>query len=143
MANERLRAAISASSATIQSVAAQVGVDPKTVERWITTGRTPHRSHRWKAATFLGVDELYLWPTVARQAETASASELVTYYPHRGVVPVDLWSSLIDNAVSHIEVLVYAACSSSTAIPNSRTGWPGRRGPEHKCASSSAIPPPR
>lgn len=61
MANERLRASISASSATIQSVAAQVGVDPKTVERWITTDRTPHRSHRWKAATFLGVDEVYLW----------------------------------------------------------------------------------
>lgn len=78
------------------------------MERWITADRTPHRSHRWKTATLLGVDEVYLWPTVARQAETASASELVTYYPHRGVVPADLWSSLIDNAVSHIEVLVYA-----------------------------------
>ncbi|MFF2786747.1 DUF5919 domain-containing protein [Streptomyces sp. NPDC058049] len=108
MANERLRASISASAATIQSVAVQVGVDPKTVERWITTERTPHRTHRWKTATFLGVDEVYLWPSIARQAETASASELVTYYPHRGVVPVDLWSSLIDNAVSHVEVLVYA-----------------------------------
>ncbi|WP_030720699.1 DUF5919 domain-containing protein [Streptomyces sp. NRRL S-237] len=108
MANERLRASISANSATIQSVAVQVGVDPKTVERWITTDRTPHRTHRWKTATFLGVDEVYLWPSIARQAETASASELVTYYPHRGVVPVDLWSSLIDNAVSHVEVLVYA-----------------------------------
>ncbi|MFF4390566.1 XRE family transcriptional regulator [Streptomyces sp. NPDC001552] len=108
MANERLRASISANAATIQSVALQVGVDPKTVERWITTDRTPHRTHRWKTATFLGVDEVYLWPSIARQAETASASELVTYYPHRGVVPVDLWSSLIDNAVSHVEVLVYA-----------------------------------
>ncbi|MGP3688566.1 helix-turn-helix domain-containing protein [Streptomyces sp. IBSNAI002] len=108
MANERLRASISAHGATIQSVAARVGVDPKTVERWITADRTPHRSHRWKTATLLGVDEVYLWPTVARQAETASASELVTYYPHRGVVPMDLWSSLIDNAVSHVEVLVYA-----------------------------------
>ncbi len=108
MANERLRASISANAATIQSVALQVGVDPKTVERWITTDRTPHRTHRWKTATLLGVDEVYLWPSIARQAETASASELVTYYPHRGVVPVDLWSSLIDNAVSHVEVLVYA-----------------------------------
>ncbi|MCX5273862.1 XRE family transcriptional regulator [Streptomyces virginiae] len=108
MANERLRASISANAATIQTVALQVGVDPKTVERWITTDRTPHRTHRWKTATLLGVDEVYLWPSIARQAETASASELVTYYPHRGVVPVDLWSSLIDNAVSHVEVLVYA-----------------------------------
>lgn len=108
MANERLRAAISAKGETIQSVAQHVGVDPKSVERWITADRTPHRGHRWKGASFLGVDEVFLWPTVAKQAESASASELVTYYPHRGAVPSQLWSSLIENATSHVEILVYS-----------------------------------
>lgn len=108
MANERLRAAISVKNETIQSLADHVGVDPKSVERWITTGRTPHRGHRWKAASFLGVDELYLWPSVEKQVETASSSELVTYYPHRGAVPASLWSSLIDKTKSQLEILVYA-----------------------------------
>lgn len=108
MANERLRASISAKGETIQSVASHVGVDPKTVERWITLDRTPHRGHRWNTAAFLGADEVYLWPTVAQQAETASTSELITYYPHRGAVPAHLWSSLIDQAKSSIEILVYA-----------------------------------
>ncbi|MFF1730081.1 XRE family transcriptional regulator [Streptomyces sp. NPDC058247] len=108
MANERLRAAISAKGQTIQSVADHVEVDPKSVERWITLGRTPHRRHRWTTASFLGVDEVYLWPAVEKQAETASASELVTYYPHRGAVPAALWSSLIENATHHVEILVYA-----------------------------------
>ncbi|MEU8830801.1 XRE family transcriptional regulator [Streptomyces sp900116325] len=108
MANERLRAAISAKSETIQTLAQHVGVDPKTVERWITTDRTPHRGHRWKASSFLGIDEVYLWPTVEKQAETASTSELITYYPHRGAVPASLWPSLMDRATSHVEILVYA-----------------------------------
>ncbi|MFF3558520.1 XRE family transcriptional regulator [Streptomyces sp. NPDC002574] len=89
-------------------MADHVGVDPKSVERWISTNRTPHRGHRWKAAGFLGVDEVYVWPSVQKQAETASASELITYYPHRGAVPAALWSSLIEQATSHVEILVYA-----------------------------------
>ncbi|RFU82772.1 XRE family transcriptional regulator [Streptomyces triticagri] len=108
MANERLRAAISAQGKTVQAVAEHVEVDPKSVERWITLDRTPHRRHRWATATFLGVDEVYLWPAVEKQVETASASELVTYYPHRGAVPASLWSSLIDQAANHVEILVYA-----------------------------------
>ncbi|MDI3418562.1 XRE family transcriptional regulator [Streptomyces luteolus] len=108
MANDRLRATISASDETIQSVADHVGVDPKSVERWITKDRTPHRGHRWKTASLLGVDEVYLWPTVEKQTEAASTSELVTYYPHRGAVPTGLWSSLIEKATSHVEILVYA-----------------------------------
>ncbi len=108
MANERLRATISAKGQTLQTLADHVGIDPKSVERWISKDRTPHRSHRWKAASFLGVDEVYLWPVVAKQAETASTSELITYYPHRGAVPTSLWTSLIEQATSQVEILVYA-----------------------------------
>lgn len=108
MSNERLRAAISAKGESIHSVAQHVGVDPKSVERWITTDRTPHRGHRWKTAHFLGVDEVYIWPGVQKQADTASTSELITYYPHRGAVPTALWSSLIEKAKDRLDVLVYA-----------------------------------
>lgn len=108
MANERLRATIAAKGHTTQTVAEHVGVDPKSVERWITKDRVPHRGHRWKTAELLGADEVYLWPSVAPEAKTASTAELVTFYPHRGAVPAPLWSSLIANATSQIEILVYA-----------------------------------
>lgn len=108
MPNERLRATIAAKSHTIESVAREVKVDPKTVERWITKDRVPHRNHRWQTAQLLGVDELYLWPSVEAEAKNASTAELVTFYPHRGAVPAALWSSLIDNATSQVDILVYA-----------------------------------
>src|SRR5262245_24993512 len=95
MANERLRSCISGSSLSISDVAVQVGVDPKTVERWITRGRTPHRGHRWATAALLGTDEAYLWPDIINDQRTISASqaEFVELYPHRGAIPRELWSS--------------------------------------------------
>lgn len=45
MTNERLRATITDAGLSLQEFGEQVGVDPKTVERWITKDRTPHRSH--------------------------------------------------------------------------------------------------
>jgi hypothetical protein len=91
-------------------VAAQVGVDPKTVERWIILGRVPHRSHRWATASLLGTDEAYLWPEVMDDTRTqlASAAELVTFYPNRGAVPGGLWHSLIDGATDHVDILVFS-----------------------------------
>ena len=110
MANERLRSCITGARLTIAEVAAQVGVDPKTVERWIVLGRVPHRSHRWATASLLGTDEVYLWPELAdeRHTQAASTSELITLYPNRGAVPGALWRSLLEAATDHVDVLVYA-----------------------------------
>ena len=110
VANERLRSCITGARLTIAEVAAQVGVDPKTVERWIVLGRIPHRSHRWATASLLGTDEAYLWPELADEQRTqaASTSELVTLYPNRGAIPGSLWRSLLEAASDRIDVLVYA-----------------------------------
>jgi hypothetical protein len=110
VANERLRSCITGARLTIPDVAAQVGVDPKTVERWIVLGRVPHRSHRWATAALLGTDEAYLWPEIAddRRAQAASAAELVTFYSNRGAVPGVLWRSLLEAATGNIDVLVFS-----------------------------------
>jgi len=47
-----------------------VSVDTKTVERWITRERVPHRPHRAAMAKLLGVDETYLWPSIADDQRT-------------------------------------------------------------------------
>ena len=109
MPNERLRAALLQRAVTPDALAEHVGVDPKTVERWIG-GRVPYRRHRYAIATKLGVEEVYLWPDALPrdQVAIASESEIVAVYPHRSEVPRDVWGRLFAEAESEIGVLVYA-----------------------------------
>ncbi len=120
MPNERLRSSISASHLAIEDFAARVGVDPKTVERWITKDRVPHRNHRFAAAAVLGEDEAYLWPQVTDDTRTRAATEaeFVSLYPHRGAVPADLWRTLIETAGEAIDVLVYAGLFLPDGYPD-------------------------
>ncbi|MBN6056404.1 helix-turn-helix transcriptional regulator [Nonomuraea sp. RK-328] len=110
MANERLRAALLQKGVTIADLADAIEVDPKTVERWITKGREPYRKHRFATASYLGVDETYLWPEALTrdQVAAASQSEVLTIYPHRWAVPRDIWGRLFSGASEEIDVLVYS-----------------------------------
>ncbi|ASW56107.1 helix-turn-helix transcriptional regulator [Plantactinospora sp. KBS50] len=62
--NSVLRAALAEAGETAESLAERVGVDPKTVARWVTPGRIPHARHRFAAAEALGQDVADLWPDV-------------------------------------------------------------------------------
>jgi transcriptional regulator with XRE-family HTH domain len=110
MRNERLRALLLERGQTPDKLAEAVGVDAKTVERWITRGRTPYRSHRYAVATFLGVDEGYIWPDALGRDDVAvvSESEVIAVYPHRSEVPRDVWGHLFSQAEREIGVLVYS-----------------------------------
>ena len=108
MANERLRAAIFSSRFDIDDVAHQLGVDRKTVERWIA-GRLPYTRHRYELASILGVDPAYLWPVqAADQANDLALAEVVAIYPVRSNVPNDSWQRLFEHAHEQIDILVYA-----------------------------------
>ena len=86
-----------------------LGVDHKTVERWIA-GRLPYRKYRYDVASRLGVEEAYLWPDALSREQVAAASdsEIVAVYPHRSDVPRDIWGRLFDSAQREIGVLVYS-----------------------------------
>ena len=110
MPNERLRAALLESGLTPYSLGDELGVDHKTVERWIA-GRIPYRKHRYIVSTRLGVDESYLWPGALPKEQVTSASqgEILTIYPHRWDAPRETWKRLFSSAQQEIGVLVYAA----------------------------------
>lgn len=118
--NERLRGALLSADLSTQQLAEHVGVDPKTVERWVSTGRAPHRTHRLKTAQLLGVDDVFLWPSTAndRQAVSAAQAELVSLYPNRGAVPAETWLSLAAGARESIDVLAFAASFLHDSIPD-------------------------
>ena len=111
MSNERLRDALLRNGLNLEHVAKATGVDPKTVERWITQGRTPYPRHRHTIASMIRETENYLWPKAVppeRKIEIAG-SEVVKVFPHRNSIPVELWDRLIADATEHVEVLVHAA----------------------------------
>lgn len=110
MANERLRGTIAAANLTKNGLAELVGVSAKSVERWITQDRCPHPAIRLKVAHALNQEETYLWPELltGTRAANASLSELVQIWPTRSEVPHDVWRSLMRQATSTIQVLVYA-----------------------------------
>jgi transcriptional regulator with XRE-family HTH domain len=110
--NERLRTTMLRAGISIEELADCAEVDTKTVERWISAGRLPHRQHRWATARRLGVDETYLWPDVLRRSparrQDASRSELVELYPDRASVPRELWLRLLDEVQERVDVLVFS-----------------------------------
>jgi len=108
MANERLRAAIFSSRFDVGDVAHELGVDRKTVERWIA-GRLPYKRHRYDLASLLGADPAYLWPSdSAIQASDLALAEVLAIYPVRSMIGNDTWLRLFEHAHASIDVLVYA-----------------------------------
>jgi transcriptional regulator with XRE-family HTH domain len=74
--NVTLRGAIMASGLELSQIARKVGVDPKSVQRWITRGVVPHPRHRWKTCEILGCDENELWPEAASNRQSAFQPEV-------------------------------------------------------------------
>jgi transcriptional regulator with XRE-family HTH domain len=109
MPNERLRAALLERGLTPVALGDEIGVDHKTVERWLS-GRVPNRRHRYAVASHLQLDEAYLWPGALSREQVAAASdsEVLAIYPHRSDVPRDAWERLFSSAERDIGVLVYA-----------------------------------
>jgi hypothetical protein len=109
MVNERLRDALLTKGIAPEDLANELGVDPKTAQRWITTGRTPYPRHRYAIAAKVQESERYLWPDAIteEQAAKVSGSEVVKVYPSRNSVPPELWDRLLEHASAHIDILVY------------------------------------
>jgi transcriptional regulator with XRE-family HTH domain len=120
--NERLRTAMIRRGVTTDELAKCVGVDVKTIERWISKDRLPHRRHRWMAAARMGADETYLWPQLAgaHVRPGASQAELVMLYPDRASVPRETWLRLLGEAQSSIDVLVYSGTFYAQTHPSLR-----------------------
>jgi hypothetical protein len=67
--NQGLIAAMAEAGVTAESLAGQVGVDPKTAARWANPGRTPRSRHRADVARVLSRDVADLWPEVMTRRE--------------------------------------------------------------------------
>ena len=109
VANEALRHAMDTAHFTDDKLAAEVGVDVKTVSRWkADPGRMPHARHRWATADALGVEESVLWPDAVKQTiKTGVDREVVAVYSRRADCPTSVWRRLLTNATETITFAGY------------------------------------
>jgi hypothetical protein len=134
MANERLRAALARNRWSVPEFARELAVDPKTVERWITKERVPHRKTAIAAASLLTEDPAYLWPDFGSRVVTDEThGEVVTVYTERSAVPNSLWLSLLQAARSKVDILVYAGLH----LPEANPTW--IKEIQRKCEQSVSV----
>ncbi len=107
--SEALRRALEEAHLREDDLAARVGVDPRTVRRWIA-GRLPYPRHRLTVAKILGRKEADIWPqTISRpRLPEPPRTEIITTYPHRWAVPRAAWLQLFQHARKEIGILAYA-----------------------------------
>lgn len=107
--NTRLRAALSAAKLTIDDVAHELLVDPKTVQRWIR-GRKPHPRHRWAVSALVAESDDYLWPdgVVGSGSDATCSEEVVAAFAHRADASPSRWWGLLESAGDQIDLLGYA-----------------------------------
>jgi transcriptional regulator with XRE-family HTH domain len=107
--NEPLRRALVRARLREDDVAARLGVDPKTVRRWLN-GRVPYPHSRSAIADLVGADEADLWPEAGGPlAPRTRPDDLGTIYPHRWAVPREVWTRLFASAEHDIGILAYSA----------------------------------
>jgi len=119
MTNERLRVALDSAGLTIEAAARATGVDPKTVQRWLT-GRIPHPRHRWAIAARVEEDEEFLWPDARRSGPSndGATAEIVAAYAYRSDLDTRRWWDLLVRAERQIDLLGYTLYFLPQQHPN-------------------------
>lgn len=116
--NQRLDDAIRSSGRSLEDLAADVEAHPKTLERWVKSGRVPHAAKRGKLAALLGVPAPMLWPEVPGAAY--GVSEVVGVYTTRNELSPATIGSMLDASCAHIDVLVYSGMWLWDTVPRFR-----------------------
>ncbi|MGW1903085.1 helix-turn-helix domain-containing protein [Streptomyces hirsutus] len=104
--NARLRAALLDAGLRNEDLASRLGVEPKTVERWVSQGRVPYARHAHRAAQELHTEVHYLWPQLEVRANTEPRDEMLACHASRAAVPLRLWRDLLSAAQVAIDISV-------------------------------------
>lgn len=104
-----LSRALLAAELDVVEVASRLGVDPKTVERWLD-GRLPYPRHRAALVALTGWAAHDLWPGIdARQTAAPDTGEVRMTYSQRCSVPPEAWRRLFERADHEIGILAYSS----------------------------------
>lgn len=102
--SERLRRALNDADLDVDDVARAVGVNHRTVQRWIA-GRVPYPRYRRAIARLVKSEESELWPGVASPGAGTSTSEIINVYSSRAEVPPELWQHMLKRGRREVDLL--------------------------------------
>ena len=120
--NTALHTAMTSAGLTPADLAERIGVDPKTVGRWLG-GRLPHPRHRVRVAQTLRENEDVLWSGLLK---TGHDREARAVWPSRSAVPRSLWADLITRSRGRIWCAGYTSYFLWTEIPGVRALLQGK-----------------
>ena len=116
--NRPLRFHMQQKTLSVQDLADLIGVDAKTVERWLSGETTPYPDNARRAADALDCDPADLWPDLFPIMTPPSAGTVaVSVYGSRADVPITVWRELFGDAVEHIDILVYGGTFLFDGLP--------------------------
>ena len=92
------------------ALARAVGVDAKSVARWIAEDRMPYPVTRVKVAGALDQEETFLWPALLEDGDACdiAAAEIERVWPARSAITSDTWHALFTKASKELDILVYS-----------------------------------
>ncbi|MEK8108989.1 Scr1 family TA system antitoxin-like transcriptional regulator [Micromonospora sp. M12] len=135
--NDALRVALSDTGHTTESLAETVGVDPKTVGRWLTEGRIPHPRHRLAAAEALHKDVSDIWPDTSRRRDP------IWFRPwqeiEREAVSLRSYESTVLPGLLQTEAYARAVLSGAGLIPGTTSSGFSRSGSADRACSNATI----
>jgi transcriptional regulator with XRE-family HTH domain len=128
LGNEHLRTAITRSGLTLEEFADTVGVDVKTVQRWLA-GRVPYAGNRARVAGALDTPEHALWPdavpvptsTEAQELTTPVTGDAIAGYGHATDPAAPDGATLLRAAVERIEIAIPNLASQPALVELLRT----------------------
>jgi lambda repressor-like predicted transcriptional regulator len=129
--NEQLRTAIGRAGLSLDEFADTVGVDVKTVRRWLT-GRTPYPQNRASVANALETTEHALWPEDVPAPGTTGAGEpaghptgdAIVGYAHATDLAAPDVDELLRAAAERIQIVIPYLGSDSGLVELLRAGGP-------------------
>lgn len=114
--NDRLAEALVQRQLSREQVGTELGVDPRTVGRWIDDrARIPFPVSRLALSRMLEVPVGVLWPQVATGPQ--GTDELIALYPCRAAMPAGHVVSLLRSACHSVDVLAFAGLWLWDAAP--------------------------
>jgi hypothetical protein len=109
--NQELRDALVDAGADPDWLADTVGVDIKTVRRWLDEDRTPHPRHRAAVARALKQDERLLWPKTRPRVERGALDEIAGAFARRSDPGAPDWLALLRRSEHQVDLLGYSLMS--------------------------------
>lgn len=115
--NERLADAMRRRRVTSEGAAEVLGVDPRTIDRWVQDrGRIPRASSRDTLASMLDVPVGTLWPSV--HLGPSMTGDVLAVYSTRSAMPRGNLMALLAQAERNVDVLALAAVWLWDSVPD-------------------------